>query len=72
MAANWKMYQTAQDATDFFDQFKAGVQPLTGKCEVVVCPPTLAIPAAVAAANSPRADCSKAMLSFMCVCAPMA
>lgn len=50
MAANWKMYKTAQDATDFFEQFKAQPQPEPEKCEVVVCPPALAIPAAVAAA----------------------
>lgn len=49
MAANWKMYKTAQDATDFFEQFKVQANSATGKCDVVVCPPTLAIPAAVAA-----------------------
>jgi triosephosphate isomerase len=49
MAANWKMYKTAQDATDFFEQFKAQGIPADGQCEVVVCPPALAIPAAVAA-----------------------
>jgi triosephosphate isomerase len=49
MAANWKMYKTAQDATDFFEQFKAQSKPMSGKREVVVCPATLAIPAAVAA-----------------------
>ena len=49
MAANWKMYKTAQDATAFFEQFKAQPQPAMDTCEVVVCPPALAIPAAVAA-----------------------
>jgi triosephosphate isomerase len=49
MAANWKMYKTAQDATDFFEQFKAQDRYATERCEVVVCPPTLAIPAAVSA-----------------------
>lgn len=51
MAANWKMYKTAQDATDFFEQFKAQGRPAADKCEVVVCPPMLAIPAAVSAAS---------------------
>jgi triosephosphate isomerase len=51
MAANWKMYKTAQDATDFFEQFKAQPKPMSGKCEVIVCPATLAIPAAVSAAS---------------------
>jgi triosephosphate isomerase len=49
MAANWKMYKTAQDAADFFEQFKTHSKPVAEKCEVVVCPPALAIPAAVAA-----------------------
>jgi triosephosphate isomerase len=49
MAANWKMYKTAKDATDFFEQFNSQAKPAPDKCEVVVCPPTLAIPAAVAA-----------------------
>ena len=49
MAANWKMYKTAQDATDFFEQFTAQGMPGDGRCQVVVCPPALAIPAAVAA-----------------------
>ncbi|MFL6415319.1 MAG: triose-phosphate isomerase, partial [Bryobacteraceae bacterium] len=51
MAANWKMYKTAQDATDFFEQLKAQPVPSAGKCELVVCPPALAIPAAVAATS---------------------
>ncbi len=49
MAANWKMYKTAQDATDFFEQFEAQDRPTAERCEVVVCPPMLAIPAAVSA-----------------------
>jgi len=49
MAANWKMYKTAQDATDFFEQFKAQGPPAANRSDIVVCPPMLAIPAAVSA-----------------------
>lgn len=52
MAANWKMYKTAQETTDFFAQFNPLAQAIAGtECEVVVCPPALAIPAAVAAVD---------------------
>ncbi len=48
MAANWKMYKTAGQAMLFFEKFN----PLTAnvtKCEVVIFPVSLAIPAAVTA-----------------------
>ncbi len=31
MAANWKMYKTAQDATDFFEQFKTQAEADCGE-----------------------------------------
>jgi len=48
MAANWKMFKTAEQARDFFRDFL----PLAAghdRDEVVVCPPFLAIPASVEA-----------------------
>lgn len=51
MAANWKMYKTAQQATAFFEKFNPLIQDVT-QCEIVVCPVAVAIPAAVQAAPS--------------------
>jgi triosephosphate isomerase (TIM) len=51
MAGNWKMYKTVQETVDFFQQFN----PLAGnveKCDVVVFPSFLSIPAAVAATEN--------------------
>ena len=48
MAANWKMFKTAEQARDFFRDFL----PLVAghdRDEMVVCPPYLAIPASVEA-----------------------
>ena len=48
MAANWKMFKTAEQARDFFRDFL----PLVAgheRDEIVVCPPYLAIPASVEA-----------------------
>ncbi len=56
MAANWKMYKTAQQAIAFFDKFNPLLQDATEQgvthCEIVVCPVSLAIPAAVQAVVS--------------------
>jgi triosephosphate isomerase (TIM) len=48
MAANWKMYKTPQETAAFFEEFKRllGSDP---RCEVVVFPPSISIPAAVEA-----------------------
>ncbi len=50
MAANWKMYKTAEQTTAFFEQF---IPVLDGNeaCEIVICPTTLSIPAAVQAVH---------------------
>jgi len=48
MAANWKMYKTAQQTTSFFERFL----PLVGNaadCDAVIFPVSIAIPAAVQA-----------------------
>ena len=49
VAANWKMYKTAQETTDYLQKLK----PLctNPNCEVIVFPPSLSIPAAVAAVD---------------------
>jgi triosephosphate isomerase len=51
MAANWKMYKTAQQTTAFLEKFKPLVSD-ANHCEIVVFPPTLCIPPAVAAVES--------------------
>src|SRR4051812_4871067 len=45
------MYKTAEQTTDFFTHFTALVNGSAMNCDVVVCPATLSIPAAVAAAE---------------------
>jgi triosephosphate isomerase len=49
MAANWKMFKTAEETTQFFERF---IPLLDGNesAEVVICPTALSIPAAVKAA----------------------
>ena len=49
MAANWKMYKTAQQATAFFKDFKPLITGVT-QCDIVIFPTSLAIPSAVDAA----------------------
>src|SRR5690606_26682291 len=48
MAGNWKMYKTAPDTTAFFDKFLPLVSGASGR-EILICPPFVNIPAAVAA-----------------------
>ena len=51
MAANWKMYKTAQQTTAFFEQFN-GLVDGVANCDIVVFPVSLAIPAGVEAASN--------------------
>ena len=53
MAANWKMYKTADQTTAFFEQF---IPLLDAKeaCDIVICPTALSIPAAVKAVSGTR------------------
>ncbi len=51
IAANWKMYKTPQQATDFFHHFLPMVQG-HDRDEIVICPNYLALDAAVHAAKS--------------------
>jgi triosephosphate isomerase (TIM) len=48
MAGNWKMYKTIQQTADFFQQFNPLVEGM-GRCEVVIFPSFVSIPAAVEA-----------------------
>ena len=50
IAANWKMYKTADQAKEFFTAFLPMVAG-HDRDEIVVCPPFLAIPVAVEAAK---------------------
>ena len=53
MAANWKMYKTADETVAYFDRFNGAIAE-TNNCEIVVCPPALSIAAAVnATAGTP-------------------
>jgi triosephosphate isomerase (TIM) len=50
MAGNWKMYKTPQETATFFERFNslaAGWE----KCDIVLFPPAIDIPAAVASAS---------------------
>lgn len=53
MAGNWKMYKTLAQTTAFFDKFLPLVASST-HCEIVICPPSINIPAAAAAAAGSR------------------
>jgi triosephosphate isomerase len=50
MAANWKMYKTAEQTTAFFEQF-IPLPDGNESCEIVICPTALSIPAAVKAVS---------------------
>jgi triosephosphate isomerase (TIM) len=46
VAANWKMNKTVDEAEAFLDRFLPGIEPIGG-VDTVVCPPFLALAAAV-------------------------
>jgi triosephosphate isomerase len=48
MAGNWKMYKNPSETAAFFDSFKPLVAQ-SSHCEIVICPPSINVPAAVAA-----------------------
>lgn len=49
LAANWKMYKTAQQTTSFFERFLPLVTDCSD-CDIVIFPVSIAVPAAVQAA----------------------
>lgn len=53
MAGNWKMYKTAAETTGFFEKFRALVER-SEHCEIVICPPSPNLAAAVAGAQGTR------------------
>ncbi len=53
MAGNWKMYKTPQETATFFERFKPLVDGFE-KCEIVIFPPAIDIPAAVSAAEGTK------------------
>jgi triosephosphate isomerase len=55
MAGNWKMFKTPAETTAFFEEFNPLVAGTTG-CEIVICPPFLDIPSAVAATEGTRIE----------------
>jgi triosephosphate isomerase (TIM) len=50
MAANWKMYKTPEQTVAFFERFNA-LLPAQPRCEIVIFPPGISIPAALQAAE---------------------
>jgi triosephosphate isomerase len=53
MAGNWKMYKTAQETTAFFEKFGPLVASTTGR-DIVICPTSLSLPAAVQATKGTK------------------
>jgi triosephosphate isomerase len=54
MAGNWKMYKTPSETSAFFQEFLPRVAG-AAHCEIVIAPPFVSIPAAVASAAGSRA-----------------
>jgi triosephosphate isomerase len=50
MAGNWKMYKTPAETAAFFEAFRPLVAAAV-HCEIVICPPFIDLPAAVASAS---------------------
>ncbi len=55
MAGNWKMYKNPAETRAFFEAFLPLIQN-TGDREIVICPPSIDLPAAVEAAGGSRAE----------------
>lgn len=55
MAGNWKMYKNAGETKAFFEKFLPLVAA-SGHADIVICPPFVNVPAAVAAAGSSRVE----------------
>ena len=53
MAGNWKMYKTPAETRAFFEAFVPLVATAR-ECDIVICPPFVDIPAAVAASETSR------------------
>jgi triosephosphate isomerase len=55
MAGNWKMYKTPEETAAFFERFAPLVASST-RCEIVICPPFVNIPAAVEGARGTKIE----------------
>ena len=55
MAGNWKMFKNPAETTAFFEKFLPQVAGAT-HCEIVLCPPAINLPAAVAATAGSRVE----------------
>jgi triosephosphate isomerase (TIM) len=55
MAGNWKMYKTSSDTAAFFQSFQSLVAE-SNHCEIVICPPFVNVPAAVAATKGSNVE----------------
>jgi triosephosphate isomerase len=55
MAGNWKMYKNPSQTAAFFDSFKPLVAS-SNHCEIVICPPFVNVPAAVAATQGTNVE----------------
>ncbi len=51
MAGNWKLYKTAAETSAFFEKFMPAIADRK-RAEIVICPPFVNIPAAVAASSA--------------------
>lgn len=52
IAANWKMYKTPSETSQFFEELLPLIKDVSR--DLVVCPPTIDLPAAVAAASGSK------------------
>ena len=64
MAGNWKMYKTPAETTAFFEKFLPLVASST-HCEIVIAPPFIDIPAAIAAAGHSRVEIGAQNLHYV-------
>lgn len=55
MAGNWKMYKTPSETSAFFEKFVPLVEQ-SQHCDIVICPPFVNLPAAVAGVAGSRVE----------------
>jgi triosephosphate isomerase len=63
MAGNWKMYKTQDQTAAFFEKFRPLVSG-THRCDIVICPPFVNLPAAVHACRDTRVEIGGQNLSW--------
>jgi triosephosphate isomerase (TIM) len=55
MAGNWKMYKTPSETSAFFEKFRSLVEGTT-RCDIVICPPFVDLPAAAEATRATKIE----------------